>query len=74
VDHGPIAQHGQIEAVAVEGDELRGQRDLVAESSIWINVSAAASCAQAMRSSQATTTRTRDCGEDVDHLTSKLPL
>jgi hypothetical protein len=32
VDHCPIAQHGQIEAVAVESDELRAQlRDLVAE-------------------------------------------
>ena len=32
VDHCPIAQHGQVEAVAVERDELRAQlRDLVAE-------------------------------------------
>jgi hypothetical protein len=32
MDHGPISQHGQVEAVAVEGDELRAQlRDLVAE-------------------------------------------
>ena len=32
MDHCPIAQHGQIEAVAVERDELRAQlRDLVAE-------------------------------------------
>ena len=34
VDHCPIAQHGQIEAVAVERDELRAQlRNLVAEGS-----------------------------------------
>jgi hypothetical protein len=32
VDHCPIAQYGQVEAVSVEGDELRAQlRDLVAE-------------------------------------------
>ena len=32
MDHRPIAQHGQVEAVAVEGDELRAQlRDLIAE-------------------------------------------
>lgn len=32
VDHGSVAQHGQVEAVAVECDELRAQlRDLVAE-------------------------------------------
>jgi hypothetical protein len=32
VDHCPVAQHGQVEAVAVEGDELRAQlRNLIAE-------------------------------------------
>ena len=32
MDHGSVAQHGQVEAVAVEGDELRAQlRYLVAE-------------------------------------------
>jgi len=32
VDHCPVAQHGQIEAVAVERDELRAQgRDFIAE-------------------------------------------
>ena len=32
MDHGSVAQHGQVEAVAVEGDELRAQfGDLIAE-------------------------------------------
>ena len=32
MDHGSVAQHGEVEAVAVERDELRAQlRDLVAE-------------------------------------------